>query len=68
MQSTIRSRPASAAIRLSTQSATCKLQHRAKHSNRELRGPTSRLKVGPRISRSVRSAPLLAQTPNPPTK
>eukprot|EP00969_Alexandrium_andersonii_P089211 3937965-Alexandrium_andersonii.AAC.1 len=37
-------------------------------SNLELHGHRSGLKIGPRSSRGVCSAPLLAQIPNPPTK
>eukprot|EP00969_Alexandrium_andersonii_P280037 12379416-Alexandrium_andersonii.AAC.1 len=34
----------------------------------ELRGPRNHLKIGPQTSGEVRSAPLLAQMPNLPTK
>eukprot|EP00969_Alexandrium_andersonii_P114942 5083228-Alexandrium_andersonii.AAC.1 len=37
-------------------------------SKLELRGPRTGLKVDPRSSGGMHSAPLLVQTPNPPTK
>eukprot|EP00969_Alexandrium_andersonii_P290432 12836885-Alexandrium_andersonii.AAC.1 len=64
MQSAIRPRPVSAAIRLNLQSALRKTQNRLGRSNLELRGPRSGLNIGPRSFRGVRSAPLFAQTPN----
>eukprot|EP00969_Alexandrium_andersonii_P239657 10579424-Alexandrium_andersonii.AAC.1 len=58
---------ANAAIRLNPQSAVPKTQNRFRRSNLELRGPSG-LNMGPCNSRGVRSAPFLAQNPNPPTK
>eukprot|EP00969_Alexandrium_andersonii_P104853 4626192-Alexandrium_andersonii.AAC.1 len=43
------------------------MQNRDKSSELELRWPRNGLKIGPRSSRGVRSAPWTAQTPNPPT-
>eukprot|EP00969_Alexandrium_andersonii_P352610 15438051-Alexandrium_andersonii.AAC.1 len=44
------------------------MQNRFRRSDLEPRGPKDGLKSGPRSSRGVRSAPLLAQIPNLPTK
>eukprot|EP00969_Alexandrium_andersonii_P332114 14677871-Alexandrium_andersonii.AAC.1 len=44
------------------------MQNRFKRSELELCGPSNDLNIGPRRSRWVRVAPLLAWTPNPPTK
>eukprot|EP00969_Alexandrium_andersonii_P005876 255083-Alexandrium_andersonii.AAC.1 len=67
-QSAIRRRPVRAVVHLNPQSAMRKPQHRLTRSNVELRGPKSGLKLGPRSSRGVRSAPFPAQIPKPPTK
>eukprot|EP00969_Alexandrium_andersonii_P328612 14520459-Alexandrium_andersonii.AAC.1 len=45
-----------------------KTRNRVRRSELELRGPKGGLKIGPRSSRRVRSAPVLAQTPNLPMK
>eukprot|EP00969_Alexandrium_andersonii_P249994 11048231-Alexandrium_andersonii.AAC.1 len=68
MQSTTRSMPVRSAIRLNPQSAMRNMQNCFKRSELELLGPKSGLKIRPRLSRRVRSAPLLAQIPNPPTE
>eukprot|EP00969_Alexandrium_andersonii_P242926 10731568-Alexandrium_andersonii.AAC.1 len=43
------------------------MQNRFRRSCLELRGPRSGLKLGPRSSRGMRFAPILAQIPNLPT-
>eukprot|EP00969_Alexandrium_andersonii_P241681 10672875-Alexandrium_andersonii.AAC.1 len=68
MQSALRPMLISAAIRLNPQSAMRNMQNRFTRSNLELRGPKSGLKIGPRSSRGVRSAPFLAQISNLLTK
>eukprot|EP00969_Alexandrium_andersonii_P207513 9167514-Alexandrium_andersonii.AAC.1 len=68
MQSAIRPKPISAAIRLNPQSAMHSVQNRFRHSNLELRGPRKDINIGPRSSRRVRSAPFFVEIPNPPTK
>eukprot|EP00969_Alexandrium_andersonii_P362244 15459266-Alexandrium_andersonii.AAC.1 len=60
MQSAIRTRPATAAIRLNPQSAVRELQHRLRRSNLEPRGPGNDLESGLRSSRGVDSAPRSA--------
>eukprot|EP00969_Alexandrium_andersonii_P054869 2418032-Alexandrium_andersonii.AAC.1 len=50
-QSAIHSRSVRAAIHLNPQSAMRNVQNRFKRSKLELRGPSSRLKTGPRSSR-----------------
>eukprot|EP00969_Alexandrium_andersonii_P369277 15474770-Alexandrium_andersonii.AAC.1 len=67
VQSAIRPRSASAAIRLNPQSAMRNMQTRFMRSKPELRGPQGGLKLVPPNSRGVRSAPLFAQIPNLPT-
>eukprot|EP00969_Alexandrium_andersonii_P181722 8030592-Alexandrium_andersonii.AAC.1 len=65
VQSTIRSRPVSAAIRLNPQSVLTNMHNRFRRSDLELRGPRSVLEVGPRSSRQMRSAMFSSQVPNP---
>eukprot|EP00969_Alexandrium_andersonii_P191080 8440633-Alexandrium_andersonii.AAC.1 len=55
---------ANTAIRLQLQSALQNMQHRFRHSELELRGPRNGLKISPRSSRRVRSAPRFVQFPN----
>eukprot|EP00969_Alexandrium_andersonii_P159773 7059725-Alexandrium_andersonii.AAC.1 len=59
--------PVSGAIHLKLHPAMRKPQTRLRHSKLELRGPRKRLKLGPRSSRRVRSAPLFVEIPNPPS-
>eukprot|EP00969_Alexandrium_andersonii_P079639 3511295-Alexandrium_andersonii.AAC.1 len=68
MQSAIHSRPVSAAIRLTSQSATRKMQHRCRRSELELRGPRNGLRIDPRGSRGMRCASLHVEIPNLTTK
>eukprot|EP00969_Alexandrium_andersonii_P261978 11582098-Alexandrium_andersonii.AAC.1 len=56
---------ARAAIRLNPQSTVQNMHNRIMRSDLELRGPRKGLRIGPRSSRGVRSAPVLAQIPNP---
>eukprot|EP00969_Alexandrium_andersonii_P109106 4813675-Alexandrium_andersonii.AAC.1 len=44
------------------------MRHRLRRSELELRGAKKSLKVGPRSSRGVRSAPFFTEIPNPPTE
>eukprot|EP00969_Alexandrium_andersonii_P145429 6431833-Alexandrium_andersonii.AAC.1 len=60
--------PVFGAIRLNPQSAMRKAQTCLRRSSLELCGPRNGLKTGPRSSREARSALLLAQIPNLPTK
>eukprot|EP00969_Alexandrium_andersonii_P227338 10039674-Alexandrium_andersonii.AAC.1 len=65
MQSAIRSRHVNAAIRRTPQSAMRNMNNRFRRSELELRGPNSVLKIGPRRSRGVCSAPLFVESRNP---
>eukprot|EP00969_Alexandrium_andersonii_P299292 13231496-Alexandrium_andersonii.AAC.1 len=55
------------AISLNPQSAMREIQNRFRRLNLALRGPRIGLNIGPRSPRGVRSAPFLAQIPNPQT-
>eukprot|EP00969_Alexandrium_andersonii_P308927 13652968-Alexandrium_andersonii.AAC.1 len=68
MQSAISPMLVGAPIRLNPQSAMRNMQIRFTRSNLELRGHRNGLEIGPRSSRWLHSAPLVAQVPNPPTK
>eukprot|EP00969_Alexandrium_andersonii_P180445 7975542-Alexandrium_andersonii.AAC.1 len=58
----------SAAILVNPQSALRKTHKCLRRSELELRGPTHGHEIGPRRSRTGRSAPFLALSPNLPTK
>eukprot|EP00969_Alexandrium_andersonii_P137719 6090240-Alexandrium_andersonii.AAC.1 len=67
VQSAIRPRPVSLAIRLNPQLTLPAMHHRFRRSTLELRGRGNDLNINSRSSRRVRSAPLLVQIPSLPT-
>eukprot|EP00969_Alexandrium_andersonii_P143889 6362849-Alexandrium_andersonii.AAC.1 len=66
MRSAVRSRPVGAATRLTLRSAARNMHNDFGPSELERRGPRSGLKCGPQGSRWMRSAQLLARSPNSP--